>query len=332
MADPRAIVPYHDPHDNSYTEDIFNFINNPNPTFADLSLFEEPSSIPHSTNNPQSGGIITDAGDPFDDPLFWDIGNNCNAGSFQAGPSGNQAEMSDRGTPAIENAANMKAFPRWPVPPEPYLCSCCLVLREIIHTNGHGTTKLEIHGRLGLICHAILEIRQCTNASQHYMIDFCKKSIENVKEYLVQYCEDRKQAGFMMLPDPLSDFYEAVCVGLDLDDNLTTDDYSQPPMTNSGENEMHQPDMENEAERTTRTSLSAQAARRMKLCPTVVKKICRRDGLHRWPHRKIKSIQRRMSVASGRLRSNDAEERANAQIEIQRLQEEMAAACAGLTR
>lgn len=46
----------------------------------------------------------------------------------------------------------------------------------------------------------------------------------------------------------------------------------------------------------------------------------------------IKSIQRRMSVASGRLRSNDAEERANAQIEIQRLQEEMAAACAGLTR
>lgn len=30
-----------------------------------------------------------------------------------------------------------------------------------------------------------------------------------------------------------------------------------------------------------------EAARRMKLCPTVVKKICRRDGLHRWPHRKV---------------------------------------------
>ncbi|KDO73593.1 hypothetical protein CISIN_1g041600mg, partial [Citrus sinensis] len=160
---------------------------------------------------------------------------------------------------------------------------------------------------------------------------FCKKSIENVKEYLVQYCEERKQAGFMMLPDPLSDFYEAVCVGLVLDDNLTTDDYSQPPMTNSVQRE-----------RTGKLTLRdlmiyfhlpiEEAARRMKLCPTVVKKICRRDGLHRWPHRKIKSIQRRMSVASGRLRSNDAEERANAQIEIQRLQEEMAAACAGLTR
>lgn len=44
----------------------------------------------------------------------------------------------------------------------------------------------------------------------------------------------------------------------------------------------------------------------------------------------IKSIQRRMSLISDRLRSNDAEERANAQIEIQRLREEMADACAGL--
>ena len=30
-----------------------------------------------------------------------------------------------------------------------------------------------------------------------------------------------------------------------------------------------------------------EAARRMKLCPTVLKKICRRDGMTRWPHRKV---------------------------------------------
>lgn len=30
-----------------------------------------------------------------------------------------------------------------------------------------------------------------------------------------------------------------------------------------------------------------EAARRMSLCPTVVKKICRRGGLYRWPHRKV---------------------------------------------
>lgn len=30
-----------------------------------------------------------------------------------------------------------------------------------------------------------------------------------------------------------------------------------------------------------------EAARRMNVCPTVVKKICRRNGLTRWPHRKV---------------------------------------------
>ena len=30
-----------------------------------------------------------------------------------------------------------------------------------------------------------------------------------------------------------------------------------------------------------------EASRRMKLCPTVLKKICRRYGIHRWPYRKV---------------------------------------------
>nr|ABD96880.1 hypothetical protein [Tarenaya spinosa] len=38
-----------------------------------------------------------------------------------------------------------------------------------------------------------------------------------------------------------------------------------------------------------------EAARIMKVCPTVVKKICRRGGLARWPHRKIRSIERKIS-------------------------------------
>ncbi|KAK3198513.1 hypothetical protein Dsin_021928 [Dipteronia sinensis] len=114
---------------------------------------------------------------------------------------------------------------------------------EIIHTNGNVSTTLEIHGRLGMICHAILEIRQSTYASQYQMFDFYKKSIEDVKNFLVQYCEEQKQAGFFFLvpPNPCSIFYDALCVGLDSDENRTSlrNDYTQPPVaTNSGANGM----------------------------------------------------------------------------------------------
>lgn len=60
-------------------------------------------------------------------------------------------------------------------------------------------------------------------------ISFCKKSIEDVKNFLVQYCDERKHAGFVMTRDPLSIFYEAVCVGLDREENLTAEDLPQPP-------------------------------------------------------------------------------------------------------
>ncbi|KAL4517531.1 hypothetical protein Ndes2437B_g06760 [Nannochloris sp. 'desiccata'] len=35
-----------------------------------------------------------------------------------------------------------------------------------------------------------------------------------------------------------------------------------------------------------------EAAKRLKICPTVLKKICRKHGLRRWPHRKLQSIER----------------------------------------
>lgn len=41
-----------------------------------------------------------------------------------------------------------------------------------------------------------------------------------------------------------------------------------------------------------------EAAKQLKICPTVLKKICRRHGLRRWPHRKLQSIDRTL----GKLR------------------------------
>ena len=36
------------------------------------------------------------------------------------------------------------------------------------------------------------------------------------------------------------------------------------------------------------------AAKKLGICPTVLKKICRKNGLPRWPHRKLQSIDREL--------------------------------------
>ncbi|KAF7153329.1 hypothetical protein RHSIM_Rhsim01G0109000 [Rhododendron simsii] len=259
--------------------------------------------------------------------------------------------------PDISGFGNPVPLPVWPAPPVPFTCSCCQVLREIIHTKGNHLTRLEIHGRLGLISHAILENRFfssdwiTTQSQYHQMLDFSKKSIEAVKEYLVQYCEGRKQDGYTMQKDPLLTFYEALCVGLinGDHDSFDTDDFFQPSLGNSGENQGNQPEPLNQIgakrdevrlslgeqrERTGKLTLRdlmgyfhlpiEEAAREMKVCPTVMKKISRKHGLKRWPHRKIKSIEKKISTRRQSLNGNDAEERARAQCDIESFQQELA--------
>jgi hypothetical protein len=45
------------------------------------------------------------------------------------------------------------------------------------------------------------------------------------------------------------------------------------------------------------------AATRLRICPTVLKKICRRHGIHRWPYRQVNAIHRRLQevVAEGNV-------------------------------
>ncbi|KAE8100076.1 hypothetical protein FH972_018005 [Carpinus fangiana] len=346
MADPRAFVPYHDPYEGPLAENILTFMDDANPTLADVS-YSHPTLPPSDF-------------DPLEDPVMWDICNDSNneAGTSQAGPS--EVRAGTRNTegqyfePQSARDWNMRPLSFWPVAPIPFNCSCCQVLREIIYTNGTITKKLEIHGRLGMICHAILQNLQNVNvnvnssSNQYQMFD-----IEDVKQFLVNYCVEQKLAGYVMVQDPLSFFYEALCVGLDWDEDPLADDFFQQSPTNSeGARQMDiEPDADHEKGRTTKVSLAAQreragkltlkdvghyfhlpieeAARRMKLCPTVLKKICRRDGMNRWPHRKVKSIQRQISSLTASLDSNNAEARANAQAEIDRLQRELTNVCAG---
>ncbi|KAI8537904.1 hypothetical protein RHMOL_Rhmol09G0060100 [Rhododendron molle] len=318
----------------------------------------------------------SEASDPLSNPV---VSNNLD----QAGPSEFRGETShpQQGVlqPANSGFGNPVQPPGfWPGSSVPYSCSCCQVLREIIHTKGMHATKLEIHGRLGLIIsHAILENRfadsDSTAQSQHYqMLDFSNQSLEAIKEYLVQYCEGRKQDGYTMQRDPLLEFYEALCVGL-----TNGDDFFQPsPADNSGrEHQVNQPEAVNQTGATrdevirlarSSTSVAAQvtgllfrnhqrdaqrertrnltvkdlkryfhlpievAASQMQVCPTVMKKICRKHGLKRWPHRRIKSIEKKISSLKASLNNgNDAEEKARAQQDIESFQQELAGIFAG---
>ncbi|KAH1106399.1 hypothetical protein J1N35_010167 [Gossypium stocksii] len=299
MADPSSNTPY-DPH---WMDDVLKFLEIENPTLDDFTTPEKPflhpsSPIPHCTTDQIDGNTI----DPLEDPLIRNFYNNDPHNSQLA--SGNQSE-----TVCGNDVNNSRPLSLWPTDPIPYHCSCCQSLREILHTNGFDVTKLEIHGRLGMICHAILIVEPGSNTpgTQYQMFDFCKKNIEDVKQFLTQYCIDRSQAEFTMIKDPLSIFYQTLCVEFPLDENL----YNVQPSSISGMcgSQMDQAgNSSNNQEKPAKPSLAVQrertrnltlkeienyfhlpiekAAKKMKFSATVVKKICRKYGLSRWLHRK----------------------------------------------
>ncbi|MBA0853733.1 hypothetical protein Goshw_021379 [Gossypium schwendimanii] len=392
MADPSSNAPY-DPH---CMDDVLKFLEIENPTLDDFTTPEKPflhpsSPMPHCTTDQIDGNTI----DPLEDPFIRDFYNNDPHNSQLA--YGNQSE-----TVCGNDVNNSRPLSLWPTDPIPYHCSCCQSLREILHTNGSlirfmlmiligfDVTKLEIHGRLGMICHAVLTVEPGSNTPgpQYQMFEkthfdalpnsFCKKSIEDVKQFLTQYCIDRSQAGFTMIKDPLSVFYQTLCVGFPRDENL----YNAQPSSISGMcgNQMDQAgNSNNNQEKPAKPSLAVQrertrnltlkeienyfhlpiekAAKKMEFSATVVKKICRKYGLSRWPHRKaclsslslsfsqyitcrlceteggacccvymkqIQSMEKKISTWVESLSSNDPKERARAKNEIENLQREIA--------
>lgn len=70
-----------------------------------------------------------------------------------------------------------------------------------------------------------------------------------------------------------------------------------------------------------------ETAKHVLLCPTVIKKICRKAGLARWPHRKVKSILKQITLLANSLSSEDPATRARTEAEINRLQQEMISHC-----
>ncbi|KAL3500840.1 hypothetical protein ACH5RR_039933 [Cinchona calisaya] len=414
-----SIVPYHDPTtDDLYTTEQILMFGDENPClgFAKYPEIPEPSSAPNNAilhNQTNGGGVddinnILDPDDPLSDAFIWGMingdddlsdGNVAAVGggeNYEAGSSGNNGEST-----MIEQGNNLRNFDSemppsgsgfgnpiqlsvWPFPPTPYNCSCCHILREIIHTNGKHVSNLEIHGRLGIISHGVLDIYEMdlsTGNHEYQMFDFCKESIDSVKNFLVQYCQDRKQAGYTLIQDPLSVFYEALCVGFNERENR--DDVFPPPsstfsgFSQKGIGKMSQQDTasfqnvenngssrqeilskhkgeESSSRGPSKSSLASQrertgklklkdfseffhlpindAAKRMKVCPTVIKKKCRQGGLTRWPYRKIKGIKRKISMKKDSLTAATTEERACILEELQTLEQELENIFAELSR
>ncbi|XP_038711926.1 uncharacterized protein LOC120006106 isoform X2 [Tripterygium wilfordii] len=234
---------------------------------------------------PSADGFISGSGDSIDDPMILNFDDEFNQVNSLPGPSTIpvQNRNGGPGVPSIILVQNRNEgagdsdntgygwpslpLPFWPPLPEPFRCSCCQVLRELVHTDGTVTTKLEIHGRLGMIHHAILEIRNKINATLHtpdcHMFDFCTRSIKQVKQFLVKYCHQRKVSGFVKVQDPFSGFYEAICVGMDIENsinvNAEVDDFlNLSPTTSSGDGQTEILEADNRTTNVPKTTLAAQ--------------------------------------------------------------------------
>ncbi|KAI3884499.1 hypothetical protein MKW92_028817 [Papaver armeniacum] len=248
-------------------------------------------------------------------------------------------------------------FPVWPPVPTPFNCSYCHVLREIIHENGANSMKLEIHGRIGFICHAIYEMR--TNVIDgppivnHQMVDFTMQSMESVKQFIVQYCQDRTREGYVLLQDPLSVYYDALCYGLNWFNNVHPDEPNPPPdyteARHIGAEEENRTPANTNDTRTPRPALSTQrqrtktltlndltrrfhvpinsVAKELQICTTVLKKKCRQFGVKRWPSRRVNSKTKRLSILETSLREGNSNRDASREIETLRKQLEDIYAC-----
>ncbi|KAK4412667.1 hypothetical protein Salat_2913800 [Sesamum alatum] len=326
-------------------------------------MADQNANVPHIMDAISSAEQLLMFGDENqdDDPLLHSFVNEMAQGQGLAdnvlGHYGTSHDLT--GIPLQENTysndfpqnsafGNPIRIPIWPVPPSPHTCTCCQSLRQFFHLNGNHVLKLDVHGRLGLISHAVLERYNTDISSQtdheYHMFDFCKESISSVKQFLVQYCDERKREGYVMLQDPLSHFYNALCIGLDSDGSADADIFL--PQTSRGKGKMNQPEEEGNEVRLSKSYISSQrertgkmklrdlvgyfhlplskASKKMNICPSAIKGICRKEGLLRWPYRKIKCIEGKIAKKKQSLNSNDAGDRARALAEIQELQRKLA--------
>lgn len=128
-----------DPYESSINANILNFANDQNPTLEDLQ----------STAEKPVGAAALGSGSGFENMGMVELLTHFSFGSGQydseAGPSNFDGEggstncnleEDEDDNMQIPSDVESKLLPIWPVTPLPFLCSCCQVLREFLHTNG----------------------------------------------------------------------------------------------------------------------------------------------------------------------------------------------------
>ncbi|KAL0397483.1 UNVERIFIED_CONTAM: hypothetical protein Scaly_0196700 [Sesamum calycinum] len=280
MANPSTKFTLHDPfREIPCTEPSSSFFLE-NPTLAPSELPSNEEQNPLNWLDHHLGSELNDILDPEDplaDPVIWAF---CNSpgnipGSSGAGPSRFPGEGCSTHGIHENLVSGDQSLPLVPVPRTQYNCICCQVLREITHTNGVPKILLFFYEALCIGLN-----NECDDPN-----DFLQLSPENAGDFLNNQQETLKQpegrssqGGFMKIP--LSMQRERTRK-LKLKDFV---DYFDLPIEN--------------------------AARKMNICPTVLKK--------------IKSIERKISKKAKILDAGDGGEKARALEDIQRHQQELA--------
>ncbi|XP_010549929.1 PREDICTED: uncharacterized protein LOC104820951 isoform X3 [Tarenaya hassleriana] len=209
MADPSTGAPddpYHDPYDGPFTEEeLFNVISDLNPSLVDLSLSDPvvdvnppPASMEAgNAHNPRELEAMTDPrGSDNDQTLSWmnigqlgreNVGEGNKLGEGSTLEASSWEMSNDRSNCYEAGETSMPASVRRTSSEDVFVCSCCQLLREFIHTNGQQITRLEVHGRIGKICHANLEVQPDAATSEEYQyhtFHFNEQSNEKVKEFI----------------------------------------------------------------------------------------------------------------------------------------------------
>ncbi|XP_010453763.1 PREDICTED: uncharacterized protein LOC104735633 [Camelina sativa] len=201
---------------------------------------------------------------------------------------------------------------------------------------------------------------------RYYLHDL---TMEEVKNIIEDYCSERVASGLTLRQDTNAAFYQAMSVNsivnqppepmltlpsTDVPLPLVSPDEAldvRPVPLRVGLREQATTDVSKERKKGKQTPLAAQRARtkkmtvkdfsehfhlpieaaanEMKVCPTVMKKICREGGLMRWPHRKIKSRLTKIETLKKILLSTakEGEEKARIEAEIERLQRDIERIC-----